>query len=137
MVAAGGADVVSLLSLQPVTSAPITSPNSTIRVDSLFIVPVTLNESQIVTSKKIPCIYTNFMASENDSWKQGQNINLTVQAENVQVSNRFFWGNHLPGTFDQVTGQFDQFQVVRQIPKTEPRHPALLLAQHLAGAAQL
>ena len=38
---------------QPVINEPITKPNSTIRVDSLFIVGVTLTESQNLTSKKI------------------------------------------------------------------------------------
>ena len=54
-VLAGGL-LSDLLSLQPVTNAPITSPNSTIRVDSLFIVAVTLNDSESVTSKKILAI---------------------------------------------------------------------------------
>ena len=38
---------------QPVINEPITSPNSTIRVDSLFIVRVTLTDSKNLTSKKI------------------------------------------------------------------------------------
>jgi hypothetical protein len=42
--------VLLLLSLQPVTT-PITKPNSTIRVHSLFIVGVTLTNSEKRTSK--------------------------------------------------------------------------------------
>jgi hypothetical protein len=46
----GAGVLVSLLSLQPVTT-PITKPNSTIRVHSLFIVGVTLTNSEKRTSK--------------------------------------------------------------------------------------
>jgi hypothetical protein len=45
-----GVVLASLLSLQPVT-VPITRPNSTIRVNNLFIVGVTLTNSEKRTSK--------------------------------------------------------------------------------------
>jgi hypothetical protein len=48
------------LSLQPVT-VPITSPNSTIRVNSLFIVGVTLTKSEKRTSKNFALFLPNFL----------------------------------------------------------------------------
>ena len=61
----GAAFVVSLppplpLSLQPVT-VPITSPNSTIRVNSLFIVGVTLTNSEKRTSKNFALFLRCFL----------------------------------------------------------------------------
>jgi hypothetical protein len=51
---------VSLLSLQPVT-APITRPNSTIRVYNLFIVGVTLTNSEKRTSKNLALFLRAFL----------------------------------------------------------------------------
>jgi hypothetical protein len=48
------------LSLQPVT-VPITSPNSTIRVNSLFIVGVTLTNSEKRTSKNFALFLRHFL----------------------------------------------------------------------------
>jgi len=55
---------------QPVINEPITSPNSTIRVDSLFIVRVTLTESKNLTSKKTPLFFEIFRTIAKDSQKQ-------------------------------------------------------------------
>jgi len=69
-----GAGVVSGagagLSPQPVINEPITNPNSTIRVDSLFIVAVTLTESQNLTSKKNSWFSGLFRTIANASSKQ-------------------------------------------------------------------
>jgi hypothetical protein len=69
-VSAGFGGCSAGFSPQPVIIAPITSPNSTIRVDSLFIVRVTLTDSKNLTSKKIISLPELFRIYANGSEKQ-------------------------------------------------------------------
>lgn len=104
---AGGV-VVDSLGLQPVTNAPITSPNRTIRVYVRFIGGATFDQFHKNASIFFE-LYSFFL--------QNANVYFTLRG-------CLFGGNQ-------------QFEIICQIRETQPRHPALLPSEQLPRTPQL